>query len=95
MTNYFNKKEISQRAKDELLYEYVTEEMEQEANYIKELWAEGKNKKRKALYMQTRIQSIKDDFKLLEIDYNELSKEKLWDTLKKQEQKKMDMIRAR
>jgi len=89
MTDYFNKKEISQRAKDELLYEYVTEELEQTPNYIKESFAEGE----KALYMQTRIQSIKDDFKLLEIDYIELSKEKLWDTLKKQEQKKMDMIR--
>jgi len=32
--------------------------------------------------MQYRVQSIKDDFKLLEIAYNELSKEKLWDTIK-------------
>ena len=88
MTDYFNKKEISQRAEDELLYEYVMEEMEQESNYIKGLWAkamaysEGNNEKAKSLYMQYRVQSIKDDFKLLEIAYNELSKEKLWDTIK-------------
>lgn len=88
MTDYFNKKEISQRAEDELLYEYVMEEMEQEPNYIKGLWAkamahsEGNNDKAKSLYMQYRVQSIKDDFKLLEIAYNELSKEKLWDTIK-------------
>ncbi len=88
MTDYFNKKEISQRAEDELLYEYVMEEMEQEPNYIKGLWAkamaysEGNNEKAKSLYMQYRVQSIKDDFKLLEIAYNELSKEKLWDTIK-------------
>lgn len=88
MTDYFNKKEISQRAEDELLYEYVMEEMEQEPNFIKGLWAkamahsEGNNDKAKSLYMQYRVQSIKDDFKLLEIAYNELSKEKLWDTIK-------------
>lgn len=88
MVDYFNKKEISQRAEDELLYEYVMEEMEQEPNYIKGLWAkamahsEGNNEKTKSLYMQYRVQSIKDDFKLLEIAYNELSKEKLWDTIK-------------
>ena len=72
MTNYFNKKEISQRAEDELLYEYVMEEMEQEPNFIKGLWAkamahsEGNNDKAKSLYMQYRVQSIKDDFKLLD-----------------------------
>jgi tetratricopeptide (TPR) repeat protein len=88
MTDYFNKKEISQRAEDELLYEYVMEEMEIEPNLIKGLWAkamahsEGNNDKAKSLYMQYRVQSIKDDFKLLEIAYNELSKEKLWDTIK-------------
>ncbi len=88
MTDYFNKKEISQRTEDELLYEYVMEEMEQEPNYIKGLWAkamaysEGNNDKAKSLYMQYRVQSIKDDFKLLEIAYNELSKDKLWDTIK-------------
>lgn len=64
------------------------EEMEQEPNFIKGLWAkamaysEGNNEKAKSLYMQYRVQSIKDDFKLLEIAYNELSKEKLWDTIK-------------
>lgn len=88
MIDYFNKKDISQRAEDELLYEYVMEEMEQEANYIKGLWAksiaysEGDNEKAKSLYMQYRVQSIKDTFKLLEISYRELSKEKLWDTIK-------------
>ena len=88
MTDYFNKKEISQRAEDELLYEYVMEEMEQEANYIKGLWAkamaysEGNNEKAKSLYMQYRVQSIKDDLKLLEIEYKKLTKEKLWDTIK-------------
>jgi len=82
--NKFNQKEVS----DELLYEYVMEEMEEDTNLIKGLWAkamaysEGNNERAKSLYMQYRVQSIQDDLRLLEIDYSEFSKEKLWDAIK-------------
>lgn len=71
---------------DDILYEYVMEEMEK-SEPIKGLWAkamahsEGNNDKAKSLYMQYRVQSIKDEFKSVKINYSNLSKEELWNTI--------------
>ncbi len=87
MIDYFKKKEITERAEDEILFEYVMEEMEK-TEPIKGLWAkaiahsEGNNDKAKSMYMQFRVQSIKDEFDAVRIIYNEMSKEKLFDTIK-------------
>jgi tetratricopeptide (TPR) repeat protein len=72
---------------DDLLYEYVLEELEK-IEPIKGLWAkaiahsEGNNEKAKSLYMQYRVQVIKDEFKALELDYNSLKKEQIFSTIK-------------
>jgi len=84
MFDYFKKKAIKNRVNDEILYEYVVEELEKDMK-IKGLWAkayansDGNENKIKPLYMQYRVQSIKDIFTSLEIMYNELSRQKLFD----------------
>ena len=84
MFDYFKKKAIENRVNDEILYEYVTEELEKNIK-IKGLWAkayansDGNDNKIEPLYMQYRVQSIKDIFSSLEIIYNELSRQKLFD----------------
>ena len=84
MFDYFKKKAIENRANDEILYEYVTEELEQNIK-VKGLWAkayansDGNDNKIEPLYMQYRVQAIKDVFSSLEIMYNELSRQKLFD----------------
>ena len=102
MIDYFKKKEIIERAEDEMLFEYVMDEME-ETEPIKGLWAkaiahsEGNNDKAKSMYMQFRVQSIKDEFDALKILYNEMSKEKLFETIKngfKEQHEKFETIKA-
>ena len=72
---------------DDLLYEYVLEELEK-VEPIKGLWAkaiahsEGNNEKAKSLYMQYRVQAIKDEFKALKLDYNGLKKEEIFSIIK-------------
>jgi hypothetical protein len=84
MFDYFKKKAIKERTSDEILYEYVTEELEKNIK-VKGLWAkayansDGNDNKIEPLYMQYRVQSIKDIFSSLEIMYNELSRQKLFD----------------
>lgn len=84
MFNYFKKKAIENRVNDEILYEYVTEELEKNIK-VKGLWAksyansEGNDNKVEPLYMQYRVQAIKDEFSSLEIMYNELSRQKIFD----------------
>ncbi len=75
----FKKKFIKNRADDEILYEYVLEEMEKDI-IIKGLWgkalaySEGDEAKAKSMYMQYRVQSIKDVFTSKQIEYESLSK---------------------
>ena len=84
MFNYFKKKAIESRVNDELLYEYVIDELEKNIK-VKGLWAkayansDGNDNKIEPLYMQYRVQAIKDMFSSLEIIYDELPKQKLFD----------------
>ena len=87
MFNFLKKQAISTRANDEILYEYVFEELE--ANIKKKgLWAkayansDGDESKVEPLYMQYRVQAIKDVFTSLEIMYSELPKSTVIDLLK-------------
>jgi len=72
---------------DELLYEYVIDEME-ESKPIKGLWAkamahsDGNNDKANSLYMKYRVQSIKDEFDSLGLNYIDLQKEKVFAIIK-------------
>jgi hypothetical protein len=83
MTNQSTNKNVS----DEVLYEYVIDEMEQ-SELIKGLWAkalayaEGNDAKAKALYMQYRVQAIKDQLLTLRIDLGDLSKDELFEIIK-------------
>ena len=83
MFNYFKKIAISNRADDELLYEYVLNEMESGV-IIKGLWGKslansnGNEDNAKSIYMKYRVQSIKDIFTAREIAYNELTKPNLF-----------------
>jgi len=83
MFDYFKKASISNRANDELLYEFVLTEMEN-GTVSKGLWGKalansgGDSANAKSIYMQYRVQSIKDIFTSMEIAYNELSKPKLF-----------------
>jgi hypothetical protein len=73
---------------DELLYEFVMDEMEQVSEPIKGLWAkalahsEGSDSKAKSLYMQYRVQAIKDQLSALQIDLGDLSKGELFESIK-------------
>jgi len=84
MFDYFKKKSIENRVNDTLLYEYVIEELENNTK-VKGLWAkayansDGDSNKIEPLYMQYRVQSIKDVFTSMEILYNELSRQRLFD----------------
>jgi len=83
MFNYFKKIAISSRTDDELLYEYVLNEIESEV-VVKGLWGKaiansnGSETNAKSIYMKYRVQSIKDIFTAREIAYNELAKPKLF-----------------
>lgn len=83
MFDYFKKIAISNRADDELLYEYVLNEMESNI-IVKGLWGKalansnGNDENAKSIYMKYRVQSIKDIFTAREIAYNELTKPKLF-----------------
>ena len=77
MFNFIKKKAIEKRVQDEILYEYVLDETE-EGKKIKGLWAKayalssGDSDKVEPLYMQYRVQAIKDMFTSLEMMYTEL-----------------------
>ena len=83
MFDYFKKIAISNRTDDELLYEYVLNEMESGV-IVKGLWGKalansnGNEANAKSIYMKYRVQSIKDIFTAREIAYNELTKPKLF-----------------
>ncbi len=83
MFNYFKKIAISNRVNDEFLYEYVLNEIETDT-VAKGLWAkaiahsEGNEKKVKPLYMQYRVQDIKDEFTKKNIAYEELKRDTLY-----------------
>jgi len=82
MFNRFKKKLIEKRLKDEILFEYVLDELEDDIK-VKGLWAkayansEGDKNKIEPLYMQYRVQSIKDIFTSIKIAYEELPKERI------------------
>jgi len=83
MFDYFKKIAISNRADDELLYEFVLNEIENGV-VSKGLWGKalanssGNDANAKSIYMQYRVQSIKDVFTAQKIAYKELSKPKLF-----------------
>jgi len=83
MFDYFKKIAISNRADDEVLYEYVLNEMES-GIIVKGLWGKaiansnGNEANAKSIYMKYRVQSIKDIFTAREIAYSELTKPKLF-----------------
>jgi hypothetical protein len=74
---------IQNREDDALLYEYVLTEIENEV-ILKGLWAkamalsEGNDNKIRPLYMQYRVQSIKDEFTKLNIAYKEMTRDPLF-----------------
>ena len=82
MFNKFRKIAITNRLEDQILYEYVLDELE-DGIKVKGLWAkayansEGNSDKVEPLYMQYRAQSIKDIFTAMKIAYQELSKDKI------------------
>ena len=85
--NFAKKIIIENRENDDLLYEYVLTEIENEI-IIKSLWAkaiamaEGNEKKVEPLYMQYRVQNIKDQFTKLNIAYSDMKKEVLFNQIK-------------
>ena len=87
MFNFFKKQAIVNRVNDEILYEYVLEELE--GNIKKKgLWAkayansDGDDSKIEPLYMQYRVQAIKDVFTSLDIMYTELPRSTVFDLVK-------------
>ena len=87
MFNYFKKIAITNRANDEILYEYVMDELENDFK-VKGLWAKayansnGDDNKIEPLYMQLRVQAIKDIFTSIDITYDELSRKQLFEFIK-------------
>lgn len=79
MFNFIKKKLIINRTQDEILYEYVLDEMEAGIK-VKGLWAkaiahsDGIEAKVISIYMQFRVQDIKDQFTALQISYEEMSR---------------------
>lgn len=79
MFNFIKKSIIANRAEETILYEYVLDELE-DGYKVRGLWAkalamsEGDENKATSLYMQYRVQNIKDFFVSLKIAYEELSK---------------------
>ena len=89
MFDYLKKIAISNRADDELLYEFVITEMESGV-LSKGLWGKaladsnGDDAKAKSIYMKHRVQSIKDVFTAKKIAYNELTKPNLFEYIQEQ-----------
>jgi hypothetical protein len=87
MFNFIKKKMIETRDQDDMLFEYVMEEMEDNV-IIKSSWAkaiaysEGDENKAKSLYMQYRVQAIKDMLTKFNIAYNEIERESLFNKIK-------------
>ncbi len=87
MFDFIKKKMIETRDQDDILFEYVFTEMEDDV-IIKSSWAkaiaysEGDEKKAKSLYMQYRVQAIKDMLSKFSIAYNELERELLFNKIK-------------
>lgn len=87
MFNFIKKKIIETRDKDDMLFEYVMEEMEDDV-IIKSSWAkaiaysEGDENKAKSLYMQYRVQAIKDMLTKFNIAHNEIEREPLFNKIK-------------
>ncbi len=85
--NRLKMNKIQERLDDEILYEYVLTEVEEEIRY-KGLWAkayadsEGNEKNIEPLYMQYRVQSIKDRLVALNIAYNSMKRETLFTYIK-------------
>jgi len=85
--NFARKKIIENRENDDLLFEYVSIELEKEI-ISKSLWSkataysEGNKAKIRPLYMQYRVQNIKDQFTKLDIEYYEFQKEVLFEKIK-------------
>lgn len=83
---------IEKRLEDQILYELVLDELEVGIK-IKGLWgkayanSEGDNNKVEPLYMQYRVQSIKDILTAMKIEYEGLSKEKISDYINQPEDK--------
>jgi len=83
MFNFLKQKAIDKRANDDMLYEYVLEEMENNI-IVKGSWAkalansDGDNQKANSIYMKYRVQTIKDAFAILQIKYDALNREKLF-----------------
>jgi len=86
MFNYFKKIAITKRMNDELFYEFVIDEMRMEI-VIRGLWGKalansyGNKAKAKSLYIQYRVQSIKDLLVAQKIAYEELTKNKLFQSI--------------
>lgn len=82
MFNKLKKMAIEKRLEDQILYEYVLDELEADIK-IKGLWAKayansgGDNNKIEPLYMQYRVQSIKDLLTAMKIAYESLSKQQI------------------
>ena len=82
MFNWLKKQAIQKRVEDAILYEYVADELE-DGIKIKGLWAKayaqsgGDSDAVEPLYMQYRVQSIKDFFTAMKIAYEELPKSKI------------------
>ncbi len=76
------KNDTPDTANDEVLYEYVIDEMEQQTT-TKGIWAkavahsDGDAEKTKSLYMRYKVQSIKDSFALYGVAYDGLSKDEI------------------
>lgn len=79
MFNMFKKAAIANRVEETILYECVMDELEQGMK-IKGLWgkalanSEGSTAKAESLYLQYRVQDIKDIFTSMKIAYDEMSK---------------------
>lgn len=86
MFNMFKKAAISNRVEETILYEYVLDELE-DGFKVRGLWgkalamSEGDENKATSLYMQYRVQNIKDYFTTLKITYEELSKTQIKSSL--------------
>ena len=78
---------ITERTNDAILYEYVLTELEEDIKF-KGLWAkayansEGNENRIEPLYMQYRVQAIKDSLTAMEIAYNKMTKQDLFTYIK-------------
>ncbi len=87
MFNFIKKKAIENRVQDEILFEYVLEEMESGIK-IKGLhakaiaYSDGNDSKAVSLYMKYRVQSIKDYFTTLKMTYEKMTKEEVYNYIR-------------